>query len=242
MATTAHLPFLDGRAHLTIGINTADLANLGSEVRVLEDARAEIVHIDVMDGVFCPMTTVGPPFIRAIRTPLLKDAHLMIVEPLEKVADYVAAGADIITIQVESTRHPHRVLQVLGKAENANDPGRGIIRGIALNPGTPVSAIESMLDEVEYVLILAVNPGWGGQKFIESTERRLAQAAELIAGSGRPIMLGADGGVTRENVARIAAMRPNLIVTGSAVFDGKTPAENARFMLEQVRSTAAVTT
>ena len=236
MTTTAHLQFLDGQTHLTIGVNTADLANLAGEVRILEDAGAEIVHIDVMDGVFCPMTTVGPPFIKAIRTPLLKDAHLMIVEPLEKVADYVAAGADIITIQVESTRHPHRVLQVLGKAENANDPTRGIIRGVALNPGTPVVAIEPLLDELEYVLILAVNPGWGGQKFIESTERRLAEAKALVKRSGRPIMIGADGGITRDNIARVAAMGPNLIVTGSAVFDGKAPAENARYMLDQVRA------
>ena len=242
MATTAHLPFLDGRTHLTIGINTADLANLGAEVHVLEDAHAEVVHIDVMDGVFCPMTTVGPPFIKSIRTPLLKDAHLMIVEPLEKVADYVAAGADIITIQVESTRHPHRVLQVLGRAENANEAGRGIIRGVALNPGTPVAAIEPLIDEIEYLLILAVNPGWGGQKFIESTERRLAEAKALIQRSGRPILLGADGGVTRENIARVAAMGPNLIVTGSAVFDGKAAAENARYMLDQVRGAATATT
>jgi ribulose-phosphate 3-epimerase len=239
MASSAHLPFLDGRTHLTIGINTADLANLGSEVRILEDAHAEVVHIDVMDGVFCPMTTVGPPFIKAIKTPLLKDAHLMIVDPLEKVGDYVAAGADIVTIQVESTRHPHRVLQVLAKAVNANDPERGIVRGVALNPGTPVAAIEPLLDELEYVLILAVNPGWGGQKFIESTARRLAEAAELIRRSGRPIMLGADGGVTRDNIVRVAGMGPNLIVTGSAVFDGKAPAENARFMLDQVAAAGA---
>lgn len=242
MATTAHLPFLDGRAHLTIGINTADLGHLADEVHVLEAAHAEIVHIDVMDGVFCPMTTVGPPFVKAIRTPLLKDAHLMIVDPVDKVADYVAAGADIITFQVESTRHPHRVLQVLGKAENANDPARGIIRGVAINPGTPVSALEPLLDELEYVLILAVNPGWGGQKFIESTRRRLADAAQLIRRSGRQILLGADGGVTKDNIARVAAMGPNLIVTGSAVFDGKAPADNARWMLDQVRGGAAVTT
>ena len=242
MATTAHLPFLDGQPHLTIGINTADLGHLADEVHVLEEARAEIIHIDVMDGVFCPMTPVGPPFIKAIKTPLLKDAHLMIVDPVDKVADYVAAGADIITVHVESTRHLHRVLQVLGKAENVNDPARGIIRGVALNPGTPVSAIEPLLDELEYVLILAVNPGWGGQKFIESTQRRLADAAQLIRRSGRKILLGADGGVTRENVARVATMGPNLIVTGSAVFDGKTPADNARHMLDRVRGGATVTT
>jgi ribulose-phosphate 3-epimerase len=236
MATTAHLPFLDRRPHLTIGINTADLGHLADEVRVLEDARAEVIHIDVMDGVFCPMTTVGPPFIKAIKTPLLKDAHLMIVDPIDKVADYVAAGADIITFQLESTRHPHRVLQVLGKAENVNDPARGIVRGVAINPGTPVSAIEPLIDELEYVLILAVNPGWGGQKFIESTQRRLSEAAQIIRRSGRQIMLGADGGVTKDNIGRVASMGPNLIVTGSAVFDGKTPADNARYMLDQIRS------
>jgi ribulose-phosphate 3-epimerase len=239
MATTAHLPFLDGAAHLTIGINTADLGHLADEVGVLEDARAEIVHIDVMDGVFCPMTTVGPPVVKAIKTPLLKDAHLMIVDPIDKVGDYVAAGADIITFQLESTRHPHRVLQVLGRAENVNDPARGIIRGVAVNPGTPVSAIEPLLDELEYVLILAVNPGWGGQKFIESTQRRLADAAQLIRRSGRQILLGADGGVTKDNIGRVAAMGPNLIVTGSAVFDGKAAADNARYMLNQVRGGVA---
>lgn len=232
MTTSAHLSLLDGRTHLSIGINTADLSKLGNETRILADAGAEVMHIDVMDGVFCPQTTFGPPVIKAIKTPLLKDAHLMIVDPIDKVVDYVAAGADIVTFHVEATRHPHRVLQVLGQAVNANDPERGIIRGVALNPGTPVSAIEPLLDDLEYVLILAVNPGWGGQKFIGSTERRLAEAKELIGRSGRPILLGADGGVTKENVARVSAMGPNLIVTGSAVFDGKTPAENARFMLD----------
>ena len=231
MVTSAHLPLLDGRVHLTIGINTADLANLGSEVRVLETAGAEVVHIDSMDGVFCPMTMGGPPLVKAIRTSLLKDSHLMIVDPVDKVADHVAAGADIITFQVESTRHPHRVLQVLGKAVNANDPERGIIRGVALNPGTPVSAVEPLLDELEYILVLAVNPGWGGQKFIESTARRLAEAKQLIRRSGRSIVLGVDGGVTKESIARVASMGPNLIVTGSAVFDGKDAPGNARFML-----------
>ncbi len=241
MATTAHLRFLDGHPHLTIGIITADLLNLGSELRLLEDAGAELVHVDVMDGVFCPQTTVGPPFIKAIRSgSLLKDAHLMIDSPVDKVADYVAAGADTITFQVEGTHHPHRVLQVLGKSVNVNDPERGIIRGVALNPGTPVAAVEPLLDELEYVLVLAINPGWSGQKFVDSTERRLAEARELIARSGRQILLGVDGGITRDNIARVAAMGPNIIVTGSVVFDGKAPAENARFMLDQVRAAALV--
>jgi ribulose-phosphate 3-epimerase len=240
MATNAHLPLLDGKVHLSIGINTADLANLGSEVRVLESAGAEIVHIDSMDGLFCPMTVGGPPLVKAIRTPLLKDSHLMIVDPVDKVGDHVAAGADIITFQVESTRHPHRVLQVLGKAVNANDPERGIVRGVALNPGTPISAAEPLIDELEYVLVLAVNPGWGGQKFIESTERRLDEVKRLIRRSGRKIVLGVDGGVTRENITRVATMGPNLIITGSAVFDGKDAAANARFMLDAAAAVGSV--
>lgn len=237
MATTAHLRYLDGRPHLSVGIITADLANLGSEVRVLENAGVEFVHVDVMDGVFCPMMTVGPPFIKAIRSPvLLKDAHLMVDEPLEKLGDYVAAGADLITFHLESAPHPHRVLQALGNATNANDPERGIIRGVAINPGTPVGAVEPLVDELECMLVLAVNPGWGRQAFIESTERRLAEAKELIRRSGRPILLGVDGGITKQNIRRVAAMGPDLIVTGSAVFDGKAAAENARFMRDQVRA------
>jgi len=103
---------------------------------------------------------------------------------------------------------------------------------VALNPGTPVCMVEPLLDELEYVLILAINPGWGGQRFAESTELRLAEAKELIARSGRPIMLGVDGGVTKDNIARIALMGANLVVTGSAVFDGKNAPGNARFMLD----------
>jgi ribulose-phosphate 3-epimerase len=232
MATTAHVPLLDGRPHLTVGIITADLGHLADEVGVLADAGVEIVHIDVMDGVFCPMTTVGPPFIKAIRTPLLKDVHLMIHEPLEKVGDYVAAGADMVTFHVEGASHPHRVLRVLGGMTNANDPDRGIIRGAAIDPGTPVSAFEPLLDELEYLLLLAVDPGWGGQRFIASTERRFVETKALVERSGRPIAIGIDGGITADNVASVAALGPNVIVTGSAVFDGKDAPANARRMLE----------
>ncbi len=123
--------------------------------------------------------------------------------------------------------------------ENANDPARGLVRGVALNPGTPVEALEPLLEHVELILLLAINPGWGGQEFGVETPRRLARARRLIEGSGRDILLGVDGGVTRRNVGDVVKLRPDLIVTGSAVFDGKAPADNARFMLETLSAAAA---
>jgi ribulose-phosphate 3-epimerase len=214
---------------------TADLLRLGSEVEILEANGVRLLHVDVMDGCFTPMMTVGPPLIKALRTSLLKDVHLMIEEPLNKVADYVAAGADMITVHVESSRHIHRVLQQMRSMVNTNDAGRGIVRGVALNPGTPLESIEPLLDEVDAIFLLAVNPGWGGQRFIESTAPRAAAVREFIARSPRPILLGIDGGVTAANVERVAALGADIIVTGSAVFDGKAAAENARALLSKVR-------
>jgi ribulose-phosphate 3-epimerase len=220
---------------VSVGILTANLLTLGSELNLLERVGVKVVHIDVMDGCFCPMMTVGPPFIKALKTPLLKDAHLMITEPLEKVADYAAAGADIITIHPEACRHPHRTVQQMRSLSNANDPGRGIVRGVALNPGTPLEILEPLLDELELILLLAVNPGWGGQKFVTTTSTRIARVKQMIANSGREILLGVDGGITRANIAEVAKTGVDLIVTGSAVFDGKAAEENARFMLQAIK-------
>jgi ribulose-phosphate 3-epimerase len=223
---------------ISVGMLTADLSRLGDELAILERAGVTVVHYDVMDGRFCPMLTIGAPIVAAVRTPLLKDVHLMIEEPLDRLPEFVAAGADIVTVHVEATRYPHRCLQALATMTNANDPARGIVRGIALNPGTPLETIAPLLDECELVLLLAVNPGWGGQAFIESTADRLAQARALIARTGRDVILGVDGGVKRTNLAAIAAMGPDLIVTGSAVFDGKNPDGNARAMLETLSPSA----
>jgi ribulose-phosphate 3-epimerase len=204
---------------------TADLLNLGEELAALDAAGIALAHIDVMDGVFCPQTTVGPPVVQALPDRFVKDVHLMIDEPLDKVQAYLEAGAGILTFHVESTRHPHRVLQSLG--------GTGVVRGVALNPGTPVAVIEPLLDELELVLVLAVNPGWGGQSFIPSTERRIADVRQLVA--SKEIVVAVDGGITWANVQHLGSLGVDLIVTGSAVYDGIAPAENARAMLEEAR-------
>lgn len=220
---------------ISVGILTADLLSLGTEIGVLEGTGVSILHVDVMDGCFAPKMTVGPPLIKAMKTTLLKDVHLMVQDPLDKVADYVAAGADMVTVHVESGQHIHRVLQALGQMANANDPDAGVARGVALNPGTPVEAIEPLIDEVEMIVLLAVNPGWSGQKFARSTARRLGRLTAMLRDADRDVLLGVDGGITRDNIIDVAHMGADLIVTGSAVFDGKAPAENARFMLDAVR-------
>jgi ribulose-phosphate 3-epimerase len=219
---------------LSVGILTADLLNLGSELQLLEEAGAKLVHVDVMDGVYCPWMTAGPPLVKALKTPLLKDVHLMIQEPLGKVREYVEAGADIVTIHPDASAHPHRVLQELGGMENANDAARGLIRGVALNPGMPLETLNPLMDELEMVLLLAVNPGWGGQKFAPSTYGRIEQVKKMIEASGREILLCVDGGIKRSNIGEIAKTGVDLVVAGSAVFDGKAAQENARQMLQAV--------
>lgn len=154
----------------------------------------------------------------------------MIESPLEKMEAFVAAGADLITVHLEACRHPHRVMQVLGQMTNVNEPGRGILRGLALNPGTPVESVEPLLQDVDMVTLLAVNPGWGGQKFIGTTPARVERLLNLIRASGRDILVGLDGGITQNNVGNAARMGADIIVTGSAVFDGRNAAGNARDM------------
>ena len=223
---------------ISVGVLTADLMSLGSELKLMETAGVKLLHVDVMDGCFCPVMTVGPGFIKALKTPLLKDIHLMIEEPLDKLESYVAAGADMITVHLESCRHIHRVLQKLGDFTNINDSNRGILRGIALNPGTPLDVITPFIDELDMVFLLAVNPGWSGQKFIPSTRSRLARLRQMLTNVNIDILIGVDGGITRNNIADVARMDVDIIVTGSAVFDGKKPLENAKFMISAVNDAA----
>ena len=215
-----------GLPTLSVGILTADLLRLGEELDTLDAAGIELVHVDVMDGVFCPQMTVGPPLVRALPDRFLKDVHLMVDEPLAKAQAYVEAGANLLTFHVEATRHPHRLLQSLANCE--------VIRGVALNPGTPVTTVAPLLDDLELILLLAVNPGFSGQTFIPATTERLNQVQQLTAGSD--ILVAIDGGVTRGNIEQVGALGADIVIAGSAVFDGTSPAENARAMRTALRA------
>lgn len=219
---------------ISCGIISADLLNLGSQISILENAGIKMLHIDVMDGCFVPQMTVGPTFIKALKTSLLKDAHLMIQDPLSKVNDYVAAGADLITVHLESDVHIHRALQQIKLSATA--AGREVLSGIALNPGTPLETVEPLLDEVDLVLILAINPGWGGQKFIPFSKNRFERLKQMIEASGRTILTAIDGGITRENIAEVSQMGADLVISGSAIFERGAIAENAALMMSAIKN------
>jgi ribulose-phosphate 3-epimerase len=213
---------------LSAGILTADLTRLGAELDVIA-GRADFAHVDVMDGCFAPQLTVGPAVLAAVAsTGVPVDAHLMVDEPARLLPDVVEAGAAIVTVHAEASRHPHRVLQELTALSAGVRP---LIRGYALNPGTPVQAIEPVLDLIDLVLLLAVNPGWSGQAPAANTARRVATAREITLGAPHPILIGVDGGVTLRNAAEVASWGPDIVVSGSAIFDGRDAPGNLAAML-----------
>jgi ribulose-phosphate 3-epimerase len=191
-------------------ILSADFAKLGEELQRLEAAQADWIHVDVMDGMFVPNLTLGPPIIKALRkhSTLPFDVHLMIEQPDRYLADFRDAGADVITVHAEACPHLHRTLSEIRRL--------GCKAGVSLNPATPVSAIENVLDALDLVLVMSVNPGFGGQTFIPQSLNKLAQVKALIA--ERPIFLEVDGGVSPKNAAEVRAAGANVIVAGSAVF------------------------
>lgn len=220
MRTTA-AELIETGPRLSAGVLAADLLRLGEEIDLLSGLGVDLLHVDVMDGVFCSTTALGSPVVRALPDRFVKDVYLMISEPVERLAEFVDAGAGIVTLHLEATAHAHRALQQLGEA--------GVVRGIALNPGTSVAALRPLLDELDLVLLLAVNPGVGGQCFLPSTPLRVGELRSLIG--AREIAVGVDGGVTVENVERVAALGVDLVVAGSAVFGGAGPGENAPAIL-----------
>lgn len=223
---------------ISVGILSADLMHLSSELALLEETDLKAVHFDVMDGCFVPVMTVGPPFIKAVKTSLLKDVHLMIQDPQAKVEDYVNAGADIITVHGESCQDVRAVLRELAMMENRNDPDRGLVRGVALNPDTPVELLEPLLADIEMIVVLAVNPQVKGLPFFDSVGHKFGEVKKLVSTARKEILLCIDGGVKRNNINDIAKMGADILVSGSAIFDGKAPVENARFMLSAIKSQA----
>ena len=192
----------------------ADFARLGEEVAAMDGAGADYIHIDVMDGHFVPNITVGPVAVKALRpmTRLPFDVHLMIAPVDGFISAFVEAGADILTVHPEAGPHLHRTVQLI--------KAHGVKAGVSLNPGTPASAVDAVLGEIDLVLVMTVNPGFGGQHFIPSQLAKIRLLRDKIDAAGRTIDLEVDGGITEESAAQAIAAGADVLVAGTAAFAG----------------------
>ncbi len=193
-------------------ILSADFARLAEEITAVEEAGADLLHVDVMDGHFVPNLTVGPPIVESLKkvTKLPLDVHLMITNADAFIPDFVDAGADYLTVHVEACPHLHRTIQSIKE--------RGIKAGVTLNPATPISSLQDILGDVDLVLIMSVNPGFGGQKFIPSVLKKIADARAMLDRINSHALLEVDGGVKVENTQKIVAAGATTLVAGSAIF------------------------
>jgi ribulose-phosphate 3-epimerase len=215
-------------------ILSADFARLGEELRAVTAAGADYIHVDVMDGHFVPNLTIGPVVVKALRphSHLPFDVHLMIAPVDPYIPDFAKAGADIITVHAEAGPHLHRSLQLVKH--------QGKKAGVSLNPATPVSAIEHVWDDIDLVLVMSVNPGFGGQSFIPAQLEKIAELRRRIDRIGRPIDLEVDGGINAETAPQVVAAGADVLVAGTATFTGGPAAyaENIRRLRQPARQPA----
>lgn len=194
------------------------------------NAGAKVIHIDVMDGRFVPNISIGLPIVAALKPiaaeyDLILDVHLMIVEPERYLAEFQAAGADVLTVHVEASPHLHRTVQAIQALD--------VLAGVALNPATPLSSIEEVLPIIDLALIMSVNPGFGGQAFIESAKNKISRLSKMISDCGSRAIIEVDGGIKSHNAADVAAAGASLLVSGSGVFTSAAPVANKMNELNQ---------
>jgi ribulose-phosphate 3-epimerase len=196
---------------------SCDFANLQSEIEMLNTSQADWLHLDIMDGVFVPNLTFGMPVVSFIRKHALKplDVHLMIVQPERYISDFKKAGADILTVHYEACTHLHRTIQAIKSEE--------MKAGVSLNPHTPVSVLEDIITELDLVLIMSVNPGFGGQSFIENTYKKVKQLKEMMVRSGSQALIEVDGGVSDLNIERLSEAGVDAFVAGNYIFKSPQP-------------------
>jgi len=220
---------------LAFSILAADFAHLADEIGRAEKGGGTIVHVDVMDGHFVPNITFGPPVVKAIRpvTKLPLDCHLMIENPDEFVPAFAEAGADMVSVQVEACRHLNRSLQLIAD--------HGMLAGVVLNPATPVEMLLEVLPMVHHVLVMSVNPGFGGQKFLPRSVERIAHLRSLREELGLNYRIEVDGGVAHDTVASVVEAGAEILVAGSAIFEPGKTEENAREFLRIARAAAGET-
>lgn len=207
---------------LAPSILSADFANLGRDVEMINRSEADWFHVDVMDGVFVPNISFGFPVIKAIKKLAKKplDVHLMIVQPERYIKEFKEAGADILTVQYEACTHLHRTIHQIKE--------EGMKAGVSLNPHTPVALLKDVIEDLDLVLIMSVNPGFGGQKFIANSLSKLSETRELISKSGSKAIIEIDGGVGLNNAAEIINAGAQVLVAGNAVFSTDDPEQTIR--------------